>query len=41
MDADKLTRYLENNNSISILLAENENILKSAGYAPPCLNFAI
>lgn len=41
MEADKLIEYLENNKSISFLLAENENILRSAGYVPPCMNFVV
>lgn len=41
MDAEKKTQYLENNKSISLLLAENENILRNAGYDPPCLNFSV
>lgn len=41
MDNDKLTKYLNNNESISSQLAENENILRSAGYDPPYLNFTV
>lgn len=41
MDNDKLTQYLNNNESISSRLAENENILRKAGYEPPCLNFTV
>lgn len=41
METDKLTEYLENNQSISVLLAENEKILRSAGYCPPCSNFVV
>lgn len=41
MDDDKLAKYIQNNESISLQLAENENILRSEGYAPPCLNFTV
>lgn len=41
MDKDKLTKYLSNNESISSQLLENENILRSAGYDPPCSNFTV
>lgn len=41
MDNEKIIEYLENNKSISLLFAENENILRSAGYDPPCLNFTV
>ena len=41
MDKEKLTKYLKNNEIISSCLAENENILRSEGYSPPCLNFAV
>lgn len=41
MDKDKLNEYLKNNEIINFRLAENEKILRSAGYAPPCLNFTV
>ncbi len=41
MDDEKLTEYLNNINSITSLLKENENILRSVGYAPPYLNFTV
>ena len=41
MEDDKLTKYLQNNESISSWLAENENILRSTGYDSSCSNFTV
>lgn len=41
MDNEKLNEYIKNNERINFRLAENEKILRSAGYAPPCFNFTV
>ena len=35
------SKYIENISQISSLLAENERILKEAGYKPPVNNFSV
>ncbi len=41
MNEEELRKYLDNNEQISLLLGENENILKKAGYKPPVNNFSV
>lgn len=40
MSIDQRNKLLENNQRISQLLEENENILRACGYSPPAQNFA-
>ena len=41
MDKEKKDHYIENNKKISLLLAENEQLLKDEGYMPPDINFSV
>ena len=41
MNQDKLILLKNNNAKISELLIENEKILKSEGYNPPCFNYSV
>lgn len=40
MREDDLKQYIENTKKINELLAQNEDIIRSAGYQPPTLNYA-
>ena len=40
MTNEDLQQYLNNNKLISSMLQENENLIRKAGYDPPCNNYA-
>lgn len=41
MNDDQLNQFVKNNIRIGELFVENEKLLKSAGYNPPCSNFSV
>lgn len=41
ISSEQRNKLVENNQKISQLLEENENILRECGYSPPVQNFAL